>query len=477
MKFKIHGHACLEVLTADKSLICDPWLVGSAYWRSWWNYPPLKPDVINQINPDYIYITHLHWDHFHGSTLRKIGTDKTVIIPKTPELRLLNDIKKIGFKNIIEVEHGQKLKLGDNFYLTSYQFGPIFADSVVIIEADNTVFFNSNDAKIMGWPLEQILQNYPRIDFVLRSHSSANSRACYEIVDEESRQIDDINKYSPEFAAFAKAVDAKYAIPFASNQCCLHPETIKFNIYNNYAHKVREYFRVNKIEHPECVVMAPGDWWDSETSFHLDDHSEWYNNDSEKIKQYQLEKGKTLDKTVAKEAKSKLSINLAQSYAEWIIKETPWFIRLFFKGHPITIIGESETEKLGLHLDIYQSNFKLIKKWDDENNPIQVYINNSVLNDLWAKRHWNSVGVSKRLRIRVKRKNVKFYYVFNYLNNALEAGSLQARYVFTRRYLAAWLKRWREIALYINIIGSKLVGRNFRYEDYLPSTENASKPE
>ena len=278
MKFAIHGHACLEVITADKSLICDPWLVGSTYWRSWWNYPPLKPDVLNQINPDYIYITHIHWDHFHGPTLRKIGIDKTIIIPKTPELRIVNDLKKMGFKNIIECEHGQKVELGNNFALTSYQFMPIITDSVAVIEAENQVIFNCNDAKIMGLPLSQILQRYPRIDFLLRSHSSANSRVCYEIIDEGGRHIDDINKYSQEFAAFAKAVGSRYAIPFASNQCYLHPETIKFNKYNNYAHKVREYFRLNKIEHPECVVMAPGDWWESETGFHLEDNSAWYIN-------------------------------------------------------------------------------------------------------------------------------------------------------------------------------------------------------
>ena len=104
MEFKVHGHACLEVIASGKSIICDPWLVGSAYWRSWWNYPPLQPNVLEEINPDYIYITHLHWDHFHGPTLRKLGTDKTIIIPKTPELKLLNDIKSIGFKNIIELE-------------------------------------------------------------------------------------------------------------------------------------------------------------------------------------------------------------------------------------------------------------------------------------------------------------------------------------------------------------------------------------
>ena len=258
MKFAIHGHACLEVHSACKSIICDPWLVGSAYWRSWWNYPPLKPDVLNQINPDYIYITHIHWDHFHGPTLRKIGIDKTVIIPKTPELRLIQDIRKIGFKNIIEVEHGRKIELGNNFYLTSYQFGPILSDSVVVIEADDTVILNCNDAKIMGLPLNQILRRHPKIDFVLRSHSSANSRVCYEITDEDNRHIDDINKYSQEFAAFTKAVGARYAIPFASNQCCLHPETIEFNQYNNYAHKVYEHFQKKRNKYPRVYCYGSG---------------------------------------------------------------------------------------------------------------------------------------------------------------------------------------------------------------------------
>src|SRR5690348_18027489 len=43
MRFRILGHACLEVTSNSKQLLCDPWLVGSAYWRSWWNYPPV-PD-------------------------------------------------------------------------------------------------------------------------------------------------------------------------------------------------------------------------------------------------------------------------------------------------------------------------------------------------------------------------------------------------------------------------------------------------
>jgi UDP-MurNAc hydroxylase len=469
MEFKIHGHACLEVISSGKSLICDPWLVGSTYWRSWWNYPPLKPDILESIDPDYIYITHIHWDHFHGPTLRKLGTDKTVIIPKTPELRLLKDIQNIGFKKIIELEHGETIKLGDNFQLTSYQFGPIFADSVVVIEVEDLVLFNSNDAKIMGLPLKQVLKNHPHIDFVFRSHSSANSRLCYELVDEAGTHLDDIAKYSKEFADFAMAIDAKYAIPFASNQCCLHPETIDYNQYNNYAHKVVSYFQEHQIENPKCVAMAPGDTWNSESGFCLQDNNKWYEDASNQIELYKNSKATTLNKLATKETTAKFKVALAQRYAEWLIAETPWFLRRFFKNKPITIIGYNRSEIKGLYLDLYNKSYQIIDEWDLDRNPIQVYVNNAVINDVWAKRHWNSLGVSKRLKIKLKRQDAKYYEVFNMLNNALEAGSLQSRYVFTPRYIAAYLKRWREVVLYLDILSLKLRGKSFNYQNYLPS--------
>ena len=74
----IHGHSCLEVRKKNLSLICDPWLLGSTYWRSWWNFPEPPNfesllDVWHKKDKLYIYITHLHWDHFHGPTLRGIN--------------------------------------------------------------------------------------------------------------------------------------------------------------------------------------------------------------------------------------------------------------------------------------------------------------------------------------------------------------------------------------------------------------------
>ena len=60
MKFTVLSHASLLVESKNgKKLLFDPWLIGSSYWRSWWNYPPVKRELIENLIPDVIYITHI----------------------------------------------------------------------------------------------------------------------------------------------------------------------------------------------------------------------------------------------------------------------------------------------------------------------------------------------------------------------------------------------------------------------------------
>src|SRR3954471_14421371 len=102
MRFRVLGHACLEVTSNSKQLICDPWLVGSSYWRSWWNYPPVSAALISSLQPDFIYLTHIHWDHFHGDSLKKFSPDIPIIIPKGNYTRMKDDLFYLGYTNVIE---------------------------------------------------------------------------------------------------------------------------------------------------------------------------------------------------------------------------------------------------------------------------------------------------------------------------------------------------------------------------------------
>ena len=76
----------------DSSIITDPWLLGSAYWRSWWNYPKAVFDEEKIKSVDAVVISHIHWDHWHGATLKKYFLDKQFIIPDEPGMRSEDDL-------------------------------------------------------------------------------------------------------------------------------------------------------------------------------------------------------------------------------------------------------------------------------------------------------------------------------------------------------------------------------------------------
>ncbi len=46
----------------------------------------------------------------------------------------------------------------------------------------------------MGLTLKQITRKHRPIDFVFRSHSSANERLSYEIIDEPETPVDDLER-------------------------------------------------------------------------------------------------------------------------------------------------------------------------------------------------------------------------------------------------------------------------------------------
>ena len=69
---KFLSHASIYVESGEFKLLVDPWLIGSCYWRSWWNYPPVRKETYANIKPDAVYITHFHWDHWHGVSLKKL---------------------------------------------------------------------------------------------------------------------------------------------------------------------------------------------------------------------------------------------------------------------------------------------------------------------------------------------------------------------------------------------------------------------
>lgn len=64
MKIRYIKSACVAIEIKEVKILTDPWLVDGEYYGSWCHYPKLKFDQDYFDNIDYIYISHIHPDHF-----------------------------------------------------------------------------------------------------------------------------------------------------------------------------------------------------------------------------------------------------------------------------------------------------------------------------------------------------------------------------------------------------------------------------
>jgi UDP-MurNAc hydroxylase len=64
MRVTFLGHVGMYIETDGGSILCDPWFTP-AYFGSWFPFP--RNDVLDVepfSRPDYLYLSHLHHDHY-----------------------------------------------------------------------------------------------------------------------------------------------------------------------------------------------------------------------------------------------------------------------------------------------------------------------------------------------------------------------------------------------------------------------------
>ena len=115
-------HYCNSFISIkiNKTIIaCDPW-VGRTNDNAWLSYPIYRNglNIINTLKPDYIYISHLHCDHFDPNLLKKCNKNIIIIIKKFNDQRLQRSIKKLGFKKILEYLPWKKIKLNSDMNIS-----------------------------------------------------------------------------------------------------------------------------------------------------------------------------------------------------------------------------------------------------------------------------------------------------------------------------------------------------------------------
>lgn len=379
---------------------------------------------------------------------------------------MARDLKRMGFNRIVELPHAKTYDVGGSLRLTSYQFF-IFTDSAVVIEAENTVILNANDAKLMGGPLKQVLERHPKIDFVLRSHSSANSRACYEIVDSSKTALDDRKQYIESFAAFVRATGAKYAIPFASNHCHLHREVFEFNDYIVTPVEVAAYFAEQGISKPELKVMVSGDSWSAASGF-LIQAQDYFTNRPQRLREYQEAVREKLENTYRREAMAQVNLERVKTYFEAVFRSMPFLLRWQFRKNPVLYVLDAGEKTTFLEVDFFRKTVRQIDSCSDQSHPFQIRTQAALFNHCMAAHLFSHLAISKRVRYRVTKRTYGLSRKLSFFFNLYEYDLLPLRRIRPIRFVGQWARRWREILFYTRVIADLSFGRKFEYQRYLP---------
>jgi len=459
MRFTILSHAGLLVEHAGVRIVCDPWVLGSCYWRSWWNFPEPDPELVANLRADYIYLTHLHLDHFHGPSLQKLFDSRTrVLVPKVPTRRMLEDLEYLGFEDVTEIPHGTSVQLAGDFTLHSYQFG-LGVDSAAVLRGGGTTLFNCNDAKFFGLPLRQIMRDHPRIDFILRSHSSAGPIPY--CVDDWQRLIPEVASQSDsgdQFARCALHVGARYAIPFASNHCFLHQETLPYNGTATTPDDVsRQFAKVAARcgSKSECIVMPPGSQWSEEEGFQVRAFD--FAARGPYIEMLLERHRPQLDSTYRQEESAVADFESFRSYFARMLEALPAIVRRY----ALPRIVFRPRDALGTHSWLVDPRRKVVKPLlSPPSDCLVIEVHAAVLKDCTDRRMFSVWTASKRLKIKLPTAShlsdaSRWFTVLD----LYELDTFPLALNFSPRALTIRIRRWREAVEFVRVVFRRLLLR------------------
>ena len=125
MEITFLGQAGLFIETRHGSILCDPWF-NPAYFASWFPFPSNEDVDLEKISrPTYLYVSHLHHDHFDPQFLREhVWKDATVLLPDYPLNLLERRLRDLGFTKFIQTKNGQATKV-DGLRFSSTMSGPV----------------------------------------------------------------------------------------------------------------------------------------------------------------------------------------------------------------------------------------------------------------------------------------------------------------------------------------------------------------
>ena len=236
MQVTFLGHAGMYIETQHGSVLCDPFF-NPAYFGSWFPFPANDQlDVEPFVNPDFLYLSHTHLDHFDEKFLRdRVSKSARVLLPDHPLGLVEKELRKLGFTEFIQTKNAVPVDIdGLKVMITaliSPADGPL-GDSGLCLDDGNVRIFNQNDSR----PVEfEALTEFGPYDVHFLQYSGA---IWYPMVYRFSQKMKDAlssKKRTTQMERairYAKQIGAPHIVPSAGPPCFLDDDLWYLNDFD-----------------------------------------------------------------------------------------------------------------------------------------------------------------------------------------------------------------------------------------------------
>ena len=102
------NHSSLLLTTSKTKILCDPWFKGTAF-SDGWSLLYDESHNINELDFDYIWMSHEHPDHFSIPTLRELNKSCTFLFQETKDKKVKKYLEEKGHL-VIELKNKEETK-------------------------------------------------------------------------------------------------------------------------------------------------------------------------------------------------------------------------------------------------------------------------------------------------------------------------------------------------------------------------------
>jgi UDP-MurNAc hydroxylase len=227
------GHAGLYLETAGGTILCDPWF-SPAYFASWFPFPSNEGIDVEAIgSPDYLYVSHLHHDHFDPEFLAAhVSRATTVLLPEFPLDELRRELTDLGFSRFESLPHGVPLDLDGLRVMAITATGPSdgpFGDSALSVDDGTARLLDQNDARPRD--LEPLAHFGPYDAHFLQFSGAIWYPVVYDMAPEDKAQAGREKRLRgmDRAALIAQQVGARSLFPCAGPPCFLDDGLLGYN--------------------------------------------------------------------------------------------------------------------------------------------------------------------------------------------------------------------------------------------------------